>query len=379
MQLVTLESVKQQLSVATPLPFNVRQSDGTLLLARGQVLHSHQQMEALFERGMLVDLAELTASAAPRSTRASVLAATSQQLPALWQQSIARAGQVLVAPPLEGLDELLDDVAQPLLTLVERDPDLAIFQVLRQHGNRHTEYGVNHSIHCAIAAFLSATRLGWDMPELQRAFKAALTMNISMLELQGQLATQTAPLTPLQRDKIHSHPMSSVKMLELAGVDDAEWLQAVAQHHESGDAQGYPSGRADVSPLAALLRQCDIYTAKLSPRRSREAQSADMAARRLFAANPRDATTTALIKEFGLYPPGACVRLASGETGVVVRRGAAAHTPRVAVTHNARGIKLGEAAPRDTAQPAHAVTAVLSYNQAPVDVATEKLMAMSFG
>ena len=46
-----------------------------------------------------------------------------------------------------------------------------------------------------------------------------------------------------------------------------------------------------------------------------------MAARRLFAANPGSPMAAALIKEFGLYPPGCFVKLKSGETGVVVRYG----------------------------------------------------------
>ena len=42
-------------------------------------------------------------------------------------------------------------------------------------------------------------------------------------------------------------------------------------------------------------------------------------------------TGAALIKEFGLYPPGCAVRLKSGEVGMVMRRGETASTPVVAV------------------------------------------------
>ena len=369
MQLIQLEAIKHRLRVGAPLPFNVRQADHTLLLARGQVVGSATQMEALFERGMLVDMAEL------ETPRERIMKLPRNLLPALWERSIDQAGQALRALPNDGFETVLHDVAEPLVALVERDPDLAIFQVLRQHGNHHAQYGVNHAVHCAIAVFLAAHRLGLGEPDVQRAFKAALTMNVSMFELQGQLATQIAALTPPQRDAIHAHPQRSVQMLQVAGVSDPEWLEAVAQHHERADGSGYPDGLRDVAPLAALLQRCDVYTAKLSPRRSREALTADVAARRMFVANPGDPTAAAIIKEFGVYPPGCFVRLASGETGMVVRRGASAHTPMVAAMTDARGASLAEPVTRDTGMAAHAIVAALGAGSASPQVARDKLLA----
>ncbi len=369
MQLIPLESIKHRLRVGTPLPFNVRQADRTLLLARGQVVASTAQMEALFERGMLVDMAEL------ETPHDRIMKVPRKLLPALWERSIDQAGQALRALPNEGFETALDEVAAPLVALVGRDPDLAIFQVLRQHGNHHAQYGVNHAVHCAIAVFLAAHRLGLGELDVQRAFKAALTMNVSMFELQGQLAMQVAPLTQMQRDAIHAHPQRSVQMLQVAGVSDPEWLEAVSQHHERADGSGYPDGLRDAAPLAALLQRCDVYTAKLSPRRSREALTADVAARRMFVANPGDPAAAALIKEFGVYPPGCFVKLASGETGVVVRRGASAHTPQVAAMTDARGASLAEPVTRDTAIAAHAIIAALGAGSALPQVSPDKLLA----
>ena len=369
MQLIQLEAIKHRLRVGAPLPFNVRQADRTLLLARGQVVDSATQMEALFERGMLVDMAEL------ETPRDRIMKLPRALLPALWDRSIDQVGQALTALPNDGFEGVLDGVAEPLVALVERDPDLAIFQVLRQHGSHHAQYGVNHAVHCAIAVFLAAHRLGLGQPDVQRAFKAALTMNVSMFELQGRLAMQITPLTQLQRDAIHAHPQRSVQMLQVAGVTDPQWLEAVAQHHERADGSGYPDGLRDVAPLAALLQHCDVYTAKLSPRRSREALTADGAARRMFVANPGDAAAAAIIKEFGVYPPGCFVRLASGETGMVVRRGASAHTPQVAATTDARGASLAEPVTRDTAMAAHAIVAALGAGSALPQMTPAKLLA----
>ena len=252
MQFSQLATVKHRLSVGKPLPFNVRNADHTLLLARGQVVDTCDQMEALFTRGALVDLAEL------RAAQDAINDAPPEQLPRLWGQCLDRVGQALQACTQEGFGQALDEVSAPVQALIERDSDLAIFQVLRQDGNKHTQYGITHSVYTAITAFLVAQRLGWDAASVQKVFKVALTMNLSMLELQGLLAEQSTPVTSEQREAILSHPQRSVQMLELAGITDRDWLDGVADHHVAADGSGYPAGRREVNDFAALARASKI-------------------------------------------------------------------------------------------------------------------------
>ena len=371
MQFSQLAAVKHRLAVGKPLPFNVRNADHTLLLARGQVVGDADQMEALFTRGALVDLAEL------RTPEDQIKAAAPDQLPALWNQCMDRVGQTLQACEQEGFRQALDEVSGPVQALIERDSDLAIFQVLRQEGSRHTQYGVNHSIHTAITAFLVAQRLGWDDSAVRKVFKVALTMNLSMLELQGQLAEQRTPVTAEQREAILSHPLRSVQMLELAGVNDREWLDGVADHHVAPDGSGYPAGRREVNDYAALVRRADIYTAKLSPRTTRAAMAADRAGRSMFMYDPGNSMTAALVKEFGVYPPGCFVKLVSGETAVVVRRGPSVVTPLVAVLTTPGGAALIEPLPRDTSRRESAIAGVVGEGAVPVRPAAEKLVTLA--
>ncbi len=371
MQYSPLSLVKERVALGAPLPFNIRDSDGTLMLARGQMIDSAEQRSALFERGALVDLAELL------STTEQVQRAPPAELPALWGRCLDRLGQTLRESAREGFVDALNDAAPPVLALLARDKDLAIFQVLRQNGNAHVQYGVNHSMHAAITACLVAQRLGWADADAQRVFKAALTMNISMLELQGQLAVQAEPPTPEQRDAIRAHPEISRRMLELSGVADADWLTAVEQHHEAPDGSGYPHGLRQTSDIAALVRRADIYTAKLSPRKGRDAVSADKAGRMMFMQEPGHPMTAALVKEFGVYPPGCFVRLMSGETGLVVKRGPTVMTPIVAVLTSSHGACLAQPLRRDTAQREYAVHSVLGAHASGLRVSPEMLMAVA--
>ena len=374
MQLAQLSSVKHRVHLGSPLPFNVRNADKTLLLARGQKIESSEQLEALFTRGALVDLAEL------QSARDEVMKAPRQQLPRLWQRCLVQLAQTLLnLPPDQTLASALEEAAQPLQTLIERDPDLAIFQVLRQGANVDLAYGAQRSLQTAITALLVAHRLAWDSSQCERVFKVALTMNISMLALQGQLSRQTTPPTEQQRNELRSHPMRSVQMLQLAGVNDADWIGAVLRHHENEDGSGYPSGCSDVGELASLARRADTYTSKLASRSSRDAMAADLAGRQMFMQDPGHPMTAALVKEFGIYPPGCYVRLVSGELAIVVQRGATITAPMVACLTTAQGQPLAQPEKRDTSDRAHAVATVVGEGSVRKPLPLDRLAALVIG
>jgi HD-GYP domain-containing protein (c-di-GMP phosphodiesterase class II) len=235
-------------------------------------------------------------------------------------------------------------------------------------------YGVHRSLQTAITSFLVATRLAWDPAATERVFKVALTMNLSMLELQGQLARQRTAPSDEQRAALRTHPMRSVRILEQAGVADADWLHAVLRHHEVEDGSGYPVGCTDVGELASLARRADVYTSKLASRSTRDELAADVAGRQMFMQDPGHPMTAALVKEFGIYPPGCHVRLASGELAVVVARGATITTPVVACLTNELGVPLPAPLRRETTARAHAVVAVVGEASVGMRVPLERLL-----
>lgn len=374
MQLAQLSSVKHRVHLGSPLPFNVRNADKTLLLARGQQIESGEQLESLFKRGALVDLAEL------QTAREEIMKAPRAQLPRLWQRCLLQVSQTLLhAAPDQSLANALEEASQPLQTLIKRDADLAIFQVLRQGANADLAYGAQRSLQTAITALLVAQRLAWDPAQCERVFKVALTMNISMLALQGQLARQKTVPSAQQRAELRSHPMRSVQVLQLAGVDDADWLEAVLRHHENEDGSGYPSGCSEVSELASLARRADTYTSKLASRSSRDALAADLAGRQMFMQDPGHPMTAALVKEFGIYPPGCYVRLVSGELGIVVQRGASITAPLVACLTTPHGQSLAQPERRDTSQARHAVAAVVCEGSVRRPLPLDRLAALVIG
>jgi HD-GYP domain-containing protein (c-di-GMP phosphodiesterase class II) len=358
MQLVPLKSVAQQVTVGVPLLFSVRDSSGKLLLARGQRIMDQHLLVALLKRGMFVDKVELDGEVAqqPRAPAPRMDANTTEaEFHSRWQyrQESIRS---LLTEPSAPLDRLVADEAASLIDLSAAHPDRTIFQILRRDQSRYGSYGASHALHVAAMCGLTARRMGWPEEVIHSLVCAALTMNISIINLQGQLASQHGRMTDEQRHRIRRHPQDSAAMLSAAGVTDMLWLQAVEQHHETPDGQGYPQGRVLVCDLAQMLHHVDIFAAKISARATRRAMMPNQAARSIFLQKEGHPLAVALIKEFGIYPPGCFVKLQSGEAAIVVQRGKTANTPVVKALTDAHGRALAKPLTRDTADKAFAVT-----------------------
>lgn len=376
MRVCSLSSVKNRIVLGEPLPFSVRDARHLLLLARGQTIVDELQLEELFKRGALVEVDELAGAVQParRETPAQRLA----RLPAEWERRTHDVKLALSAPSAQMADAL-HSTTDLLLSLIEFSPDVALSQVVRQPDADGGHYGVNHSIHAATACHAAARYLGWSPGDQRRAFQAALTMNVAMLDLQARLAHQVSPLTAKQREAINEHPTRSAEMLGQAGIADQEWLDAVAMHHELADGSGYPRGATDIGELAEMLRFADVYTARLSARASRPAMSAQQAGRELHQMADSSPLAAALIKAFGIFPPGSMVRLASGELGVVVRNGGRAYHPLVATLTNTDGRPRMTPLMRDSASDDYAVVALLSAQNMPMRLSEEQIAGLIGG
>ena len=129
----------------------------------------------------------------------------------------------------------------PIAALADSNVDLLIFLILRHDHVRLLKYGVVHALHCASLCSLLSRRLGWSDSKRHSLIGAALTMNISTIELQGQLAKREGRLTAVERQAINDHPRASAEILRTAGLGDEEWLTTVEQHHEVPAGKGYPN------------------------------------------------------------------------------------------------------------------------------------------
>jgi hypothetical protein len=253
------------------------------------------------------------------------------------------------APQLKGL-------ASRLRELAAYDVDLALYYLNFSAGEESDHYSAVHGMACAVIGELTGQWHGWAEDELGVLVHAALSMNVSMTRTQDALATQAGPPDEFQQKEIAEHADAGAAFLTACGVQDPLWIEVVRQHRV-GCSNGEIDAMSAGPRLSELIRRIDVYTAKLSQRRSRTATTPALAARDacLGQSGHPDSIGATLLRVLGLYPPGTWVTLANGETGIVIARGAKAHTPIVAALRRPDGGLLLQPCRRDTQLRAHAV------------------------
>lgn len=350
----------EQLHRNEPLLWDIFDSAGRPLLRKGFIVERDVQIESLLERGMYVDAKAFQDSLAP-------ISGSPRGDPIRDREGLqAQLGLVLQTLPTDGSMRLeLFDIALHLNKLTERHADLVLAAIMLMDQRK---YPIAHSIHCAAIANMVARRAGWGLEVRQSLICSALTMNVGMLALQLRLCNQREALSADQRTAIERHPVESCEILERCGIDDADWLRAVREHHEKTDGKGYPDHITAPSEAAMILQMADIFAAKVSPRTHRKPMIASEATRVAYVElsdNGRNPLPAILVKEIGIYPPGTLVKLANGETGVVQKRGPAANTPVVAILNNAHGVPMLKPVIRATAiDPNFRITAVMAREKA---------------
>ncbi|MDP9043912.1 MAG: phosphohydrolase [Pseudomonadota bacterium] len=357
---VALGEVRDLISIGSPLPFRVLDSQERLLLNQGQVIHDEAQFEALSDRGAWAERDNVDAERKARAAAAAPAVVVQLSLfdrweRLLWQFDKLTRGLVRGELPGSGVPAFFDS----LRDLVDRDPDIALFLSTRQEDHRFALYPLRHAIHCSVLAILAARQLGWEESRAASVGCAALTMNLSILELQATMAEQDDPPTKKQFDQIRAHPAAAVATLRTAGIVDEEWLTTIAEHHEHVGGGGYPTGTSDIAPGSHLLRGIDVYLAKISPRAKRPGLLPNVAIRQLFQQNPRDPLSMAVIKTLGVHPPGSLVKLQSGEIAVSIRRPATGTHPLVATLSDKNGRPHGDTHRRNTAEPGYGIEAAM--------------------
>ena len=387
-QLVKLTS--SQMRIGVEMPFDVRDIEGNLMLAQGQAIVDMEQLQALQARGAYAEKEAIQIAAALAAKAAGTTASrvqTEEQprrkptLIEMWDQTVFRLDRLLRGIASEpGFAARAEEFAGQFIALVNRDPDIGIHLSVRQDERRMSVYGLTHSLHTALVCALMSGRMGWPPERCLSLVKAALTMNVATFELQGRLAATGAKASDAQREQIRAHPEAGWEMLRAAGVADEDWLSAVRCHHECADGSGYPRGlKDDIPELACALRLADVFMAKISPRPNRPSMPVQDAARQMFQASQGSPMAAAVIKEYGVYPPGDLVQLVSGEKAIVLRRGAAANAPVVAAFTDRSGMPMATTTRRDTSLPAFAVSGPLRDKKAAPAVALDRLYGITSG
>jgi HD-GYP domain-containing protein (c-di-GMP phosphodiesterase class II) len=376
---IPLAQVRDLLHVGEPLPFRVLDAQGRLLLNAEQVLLNEDQLDGLYERGAW---AERPVVEATRIARAEAAARAAKVVPQLslfdrWDRLLLhfdRLPRAILRKEENGT--AVSAFFATLQELIDRDPDVALFECIRQEERRFALYPFRHSVRAAVLVVLTGRQLGWEAGRCASLGCAALTMNFSMLDLQATMAEEDTPPTKRQLEQIRAHPEATVALLRAAGIGDETWLTTVLQHHEHQGGGGYPHGITEVCAEAQVLRAADVYVAKISARAKRPPMTPQAATRQLFQQSAGDELAMAMIRTVGVHPPGSLVHLHSGEVAVVIRRATAGPHPLVATLSDKNGRPTGETHRRDSAQAEFSIDGALEASTAFPRVLPERVYGL---
>jgi HD-GYP domain-containing protein (c-di-GMP phosphodiesterase class II) len=384
-----------RIELGKPVPVNVWDAHGTLLIRKGQAITSEHHKEVLQQHGACATEPDFKAWQR----------AYDRQIYALFSRgaSIGEISRSLMPTEILDIDyvvgfdikgdwldvhevlngllqqgatarnplERLEGVQKRATALLNADADECLFRLFQLLPDRSVAYSAKHALLSAALCELTAAKLqvaDYVRPVL---FQAALVMNIAMARDQDEMARQTIALTAEQRALIQTHPQRSVEVLRGYGVVNEDLLDMVGGHR----AQDGFGGQDRNLECCQILSMADQFIAKMSARATRPALSAILAARSMFTeagasmARIGSAMTTAV----GFYPPGTYVTLANGETAVAVRRGPTANAPLVASVIDAKGTTLAQYVGRDTRDRAFAVTSPVSADALKLKVNPEKV------
>jgi len=346
--------------VGQTLRYPVYDDSGNVLLNKGTRIDTHAQLTSLIEQGMYrssggepVPVDNSTSATQPPESEKTfafdTLREIANRLPALFELIIA------AKPDAHGR---LKRTAFEIQRVCQSDADMVLATI---HLCHDCEYTVYHPMQQAILCEIVASGMGISADMRISMISAALTANISIIELQETLHSYSGTLSEEQQVAIQKHPIESIKILRAAGVDDPVLINAVLHHHENINGGGYPQhlDGEKISLAACFLAVADRYSAMVSGRSYRGPLSAKDALREFFIQHKgvfHEEIALRCIKELGIYPPGSFVKLANGETAVVIQRCSEdSMTPKVSSFMSPTGSLYMNPFSRDCAESEYAI------------------------
>lgn len=356
---------ERDLRVGEPVPWNVYDRNGQLLLHAGVLVESTHQIEELKERGLFVNMSDWEGTGAVVAAKEKI--SSFMLLDELHENMERLFGRISVD---DSLVEKTITIVKTIQQACEIDEDVAIASIFV---GREGRYPVVHSIQAGVLCEIVAKHFGRPEEERQMVIAAAITMNVSMVNLQSKLHLQKEPLTEAQQQELRKHPQESFELLKRKGVTDPIWLNAVLQHHEKVDGSGYTQGLSGdaIIPAARLIKLADVYCALVTGRADRPAMLQNIAMREVFLQRGKQidpVMTDQFVKVVGMYPPGTFLRLMNGEIAMVTRRGKTSALPIVQSVAGPRGAPLSVYIKRDCSQEKYAIREVIGKEEAGIKV-----------
>ena len=325
--------IAAQVKVGMHLSCDVFNEEGVLLWASGSIVKNETQAAKLAKQGFRSDLQEWIPADTARKITTEVAEKPVKEKKTYVYSTVLEAILEIQLPLTYILDVFKSDsfhkdkkdltkqiqfVVDVILDITEKHPEETIATIHMHHQAKFTVISATYN--CVLTALLCRA-LKMSKEDIQIYASAALTANGSIVKLQDALLNQKTGLTSAQKEQTMNHPYESLILLTRAGVREDKWLDAVFMHHEYMDGSGYPRGLSgeDIGVGARVLAVADAYLKLILPKKSIDPPTALKTIYKRYSKRLDKNIVMALVKLFGIVPPGTIVDLKEGGIGVVLK------------------------------------------------------------
>jgi hypothetical protein len=208
------------------------------------------------------------------------------------------------------------------------------------------DYLAFHQARVAVLALRIGADIGYDRRRLVELGVAGALIDVGLWQAPEAMLRRLDALSPDEQSAYQAHPRTAADLLRRWGVPSETIVEAVLQHHEREQGQGFPQGLQGgaIHPDAKILGLVDTYTGLTVPPAARPRLRPHEAIREIVRGKHEafaPALIKALLSEISVFPPGTLVRLNTGEVGrvIAVNRHHPLR-PRVEVVADAKGQRL---------------------------------------
>lgn len=134
------------------------------------------------------------------------------------------------------------------------------------------------ALHCARVAncaYALAGKLGYNPAIQNRVYFAGLLHDYGKIYIPTKILNKKDHLSEKEIEVVKNHPWCAYVQLRGESALSEDMLQAILQHHERLDGNGYPNGETDICEFAKILTISDVFDALTSNRSYKHAYDAD--------------------------------------------------------------------------------------------------------
>lgn len=217
--------------------------------------------------------------------------------------------------------DLLNEVIIDILDLVARyKNDIISYMALE---NDKYDYLITHAINTAVLAIIGGYELKLDEKKIKDLGIAALLHDLGMLNIPKEILNKKDKLLKEEYNIIKAHPITTYKQLSTLNIFNQEILDAILQHHEQFDGNGYPRKLKEnkINLFAKIIAIADTFEAQITRRVYRETKTGYLAMKSVLAEakNKFDPhVLRAFLTTLSIYPPGTLLQLNNNSICTVV-------------------------------------------------------------